>query len=211
MTLCTPADVPRATATMGPPAPFDAVLYPNRSLDPFGFHLLMAAIVLVSVAIGAAFVIAGAWPVTGFLGLDVALYLAFRWNYRQGRRAEFIRLDGAELAVRRMELAAGGGEWRFDAHWLRVTIDDRTDQLTLSSHGRTLVVGAFPEPEERLELAKALRAALAAHRQSQAEPGAALQNKLAEQTAHSALAPPTEPSRCTLPATRRTGPRLSGQ
>ena len=77
---------------------------PNRSLGRFGFHLLMAAIVLVSAAIGAAFVLAGAWPVTGFLGADVLLlYLAFRWNYRQGRRAEFIRLDGAELVVRRVE------------------------------------------------------------------------------------------------------------
>ena len=104
---------------------------------------------------------------TGFLGLDVVLlYLAFRWNYRQGRRAEFIRLDGAELAVRRVEPSGRRREWRFDAHWLRVTIDDRTDQLTLSSHGRTLVVGAFLSPEERLELAKALRAALAAHRQA---------------------------------------------
>jgi uncharacterized membrane protein len=167
MTLCTPADVPRATATMGAPAPFDAVLYPNRSLDQFGFHLLMAAIVLVSAGIGAAFVIAGAWPVTGFLGLDVVLlYLAFRWNYRQGRRAEFIRLDGAELTVRRVEPSGRRREWRLDAHWLRVTIDDRTDQLTLSSHGRTVVVGAFLSPEERLELAKALRAALAAHRQA---------------------------------------------
>jgi uncharacterized membrane protein len=167
MTLCTPADVPRAPATMAPPAPFDAVLYPNRSLDPFGFQLLMAAIVLVSVAIGAGFVIAGAWPVTGFLGLDVVLlYLAFRWNYRQGRRAEFIRLDGAELAVRRVEPSSRRREWRFDAHWLRVRVDDRSHQLTLSSHGRTLVIGAFLNPEERLELAKALRAALAAHRQA---------------------------------------------
>ena len=57
-------------------------------------------------------------------------------------------------------------EWRFDAHWLRVRVDDRSHQLTLSSHGRTLVIGAFLNPEERLELAKALRAALAAHRQA---------------------------------------------
>ena len=150
---------------MAPPAPFDAVLYPNRSLDPFGFYVLMAAIVLVSAGIGAAFVVAGAWPVTGFLGLDVVLlYLAFRWNYRQGRRAEFIRLDGTELAVRRVEPSGRRREWRFDAHWLRVTIEDRNHQLTLSSHGRTLVVGAFLSPEERVELAKALRAALAAHR-----------------------------------------------
>ena len=102
---------PAAVAPCRPaePALFDAVLYPNRSLGRFGFHLLMAAIVLVSAAIGAAFVLAGAWPVTGFLGADVVLlYLAFRWNYRQGRRAEFIRLDGAELVVGGSSRAAIG-------------------------------------------------------------------------------------------------------
>ena len=167
MTLCTPADVPRATATMGAPATFDAVLYPNRSLDPFGFHLLMAAIVLVSAGIGAAFVMLGAWPVTGFLGLDVVLlYLAFRWNYRQGRRAEFIRLDGPELVVRRVEPSGRRREWRFDAHWVRVTIDAAGHQLSLSSHGRSLMVAAFLRPEERLELGRALRAALAAYRET---------------------------------------------
>lgn len=160
MTLCTPADVPLSTV------PFDAVLYPNRSLGRFGFHLLMVAIVLVSGGIGAAFVLMGAWPVTGFMGLDVLLlYLAFRWNYREGRRAEFIRLDGAELTVRRVEPNGRRREWRFDAHWVRLTIDEADHQLTLSSHGRTLVVGAFLSPEERMEVGKALRAALAAHRQ----------------------------------------------
>ena len=167
MTPCTPADTRPAAAAVAPPAPFDAVLYPNRSLGRFGFHLLMAAIVLVSGALGAAFVLAGAWPVTGFLGLDVLLlYLAFRWNYRQGRRVEFIRLDGAELAVRRVEPSGRRREWRFDAHWVRVTVDDSNDQLILSSHGRSLVVGAFLSPEERLEVGTALRAALAAHRQA---------------------------------------------
>ena len=166
MTLCTPAEAPLTRVAVAPPAPFDAVLYPNRSLGRFGFHLLMAAIVLVSGAIGAAFVLAGAWPVTGFLGLDVLLlYLAFRWNYRQGRRAEFIRLDGTELAVRRVEPSGRRCEWRFDAYWVHVTIDKASNQLTLSSHGRSLVVGAFLSPEERLELRNALCAALAAQRQ----------------------------------------------
>ena len=173
MTLCTPADVPPATLAAAPPAPFDAVLYPNRSLGRFGFHLLMAGIVLVSGAVGAGFVLAGAWPVTGFLGLDVLLlYLAFRWNYRQGRRAEFIRLDGTELAVRRVEPSGRRREWRFDAYWVHVALDHTSSQLTLSSHGRSLVVGAFLSPEERLEVGKALRAALAAHRQTAGrEPG----------------------------------------
>jgi uncharacterized membrane protein len=167
MTLCTPADVPSGSLALAPPARFDAVLYPNRSLGRFGFHLLMAAIVLVSGALGAAFVLAGAWPVTGFLGLDVLLlYLAFRWNYRQGRRVEFIRLDGGELAVRQVEPSGRRREWRFDAQWVRVTIDDTSDQLILSSHGRALAVGGFLSPEERLALGKELRAALAAHRQT---------------------------------------------
>ena len=167
MTLCTPAEAPLTRVAVAPPAPFDAVLYPNRSLGRFGFHLLMAAIVLVSGAIGAAFVLAGAWPVTGFLGLDVVLlYLAFRWNYRQGRRAEFIRLDGTGLAVRRIEPSGRRREWRFDAHWVRVTMGP-DNELTLSSHGRALVVGAFLSPEERTELGRALRAALAAQREAQ--------------------------------------------
>jgi uncharacterized membrane protein len=172
--LCTPAATPCMPAAVAPcrpaepaPALFDAVLYPNRSLGRFGFHLLMTAIVLVSAAIGAAFVLAGAWPVTGFLGADVLLlYLAFRWNYRQGRRAEFIRLYGAELTVRRVEPSGHRREWRFDAHWVRVGIDDASGQLTLRSHGRSLAIAAFLSPEERVELGRALRTALAAHRET---------------------------------------------
>jgi uncharacterized membrane protein len=162
-----PAAVAPCSPAAASPVLFDAVLYPHRSLGRFGFHLLMAAIVLASVAIGAAFVLAGAWPVTGFLGADVLLlYLAFRWNYRQARRAEFIRLHGAELLVRRVDPSGQPHEWRFDAHWVRVAIDGTSQQLTLSSHGRSLAVAAFLSPEERLELGRALRAALAAYRET---------------------------------------------
>jgi uncharacterized membrane protein len=151
------------------PAPplvrFDAVLYPNRSRAPAGFHLLMAAIVLVSVAIGAGFVLAGAWPVTGFLGLDVVLlYLAFRWNYRQARRVEFIRLDQDGLTVKRVGPDGRAREWRLEPYWARVAIDDPDSQLVLSSRGAHLAIGAFLTPRERLELAEALRAALHSHR-----------------------------------------------
>jgi uncharacterized membrane protein len=147
---------------------FDAVLYPNRSLGPAGFHLLMAAIVLVSAAVGAGFVLAGAWPVTGFLGLDVLLlYLAFRWNYRQARRVELIRLDQDGLTVRRVGPDGQAREWRLEPYWVRVAIDDppRSDSpLVLSSRGDHLAVGAFLTLPERLALAQALRAALDSHR-----------------------------------------------
>jgi uncharacterized membrane protein len=85
-------------------AAFEAVLYPNQSLDRAGFILLMLAVSSVGMAVGAAFTLAGAWPVAGFLGLDVLLfYLAFRVCRRQGQRREFIRLDASGLHVRRVE------------------------------------------------------------------------------------------------------------
>ena len=157
-----------AAPLAAPPAQFDAVLYPNRSLGAAGFYVLMAAIVAVSAAIGAGLTLAGAWPVTGFLGLDVLLlYLAFRWNYRQGRRAEFIRLDRTGLTVRRLEPDGHTREWRLQPYWVRVAIDDQPrpdSQLVLSSHGDRLVIGAFLTATERLEVARALTAALRAHR-----------------------------------------------
>lgn len=151
-----------------PPAQFDAVLYPNRSLGSAGFMVLMLGIVVVSAAIGAGFVMIGAWPVTGFLGLDVLLlWLAFRWNYREGRRAEFIRLDRDGLTVRQVAPDGRHREWRFEPYWVQVRMDDpprHDSQLRLGSHGRELVVGAFLAPGERLEIAHALRAALQAQR-----------------------------------------------
>jgi hypothetical protein len=38
---------------------------------------------------------------------------------------------------------------------------DNRSELALTSHGRRLVIGAFLSPAERLEVARALRAALA--------------------------------------------------
>jgi uncharacterized membrane protein len=151
-----------------PPARLDVVLYPNRSLGTTGFALLMTAIVLVSVAVGAGFMMVGAWPVTGFLGLDVLLvYLAFRWNYRQARRAEFVRLDGDGLSVRRLEPDGRSQSWRFEPYWVRVSLEQvgRHDRrLVLRSHGRQVVIGAFLTQDERQELAHALEAALREHR-----------------------------------------------
>lgn len=151
-----------------PPARFDIVLYPNQSLGGTGFAVLMTAIVLVSVAIGAGFMMVGAWPVTGFLGLDVLLlYLAFRWNYREARRAEFVRLDRDGLSVRRLEPNGRAQSWRFEPYWVRVALEQvgRHDRrLVLRSHGRQVTIGAFLTQDERLELAQAIEAALQEHR-----------------------------------------------
>ena len=147
------------------PLLFDALLTPHRSLSPRGFVVLMAAICAFSFSAGLGFFLAGAWPVVGFLGLDVLLvYVAFRVNFRHGRMYETLRLNREALTVRRVDHWGKARRWLFQPTWLQVLIDDpprHESQLTLRSHGRSITVGAFLTPAERLGVAKTLRRALA--------------------------------------------------
>lgn len=151
------------------PLHFDAVLHPHRSLSPFGFAILMAAIAGVSFAAGLAFWLMGAWPVMGFLGLDVLLvYVAFRASYRSAREYETLRLSDEALEVRHVDPRGRVSAWRFQPYWVRVELDDDdVAALALASHGHRLAIGRFLSPDERRDLAAALQDAL--HRQRSAD------------------------------------------
>jgi uncharacterized membrane protein len=157
-----------ATVTRWDRQAFEAVLYPNQPLGRAGFILLMLGVSSASFVMGLAFALAGAWPVTGFLGLDVLLlYLAFRAAQRQGQRREHIRLDASGLHVRRIEPDGCAQDWCFEPYWVRVELDEpphRHSLLTLAARDLRLRVGAFLTVEERLELARALRGALQQYR-----------------------------------------------
>src|ERR1700751_6299793 len=84
------------------PELFAALLTPHRSLNRTGFVVVMAFLSAVSFATGVAFLMMGAWPVFGFLGLDVlAIYIAFKINFGRGRAREEITVTPSELRVRR--------------------------------------------------------------------------------------------------------------
>lgn len=143
---------------------FDAELTPHRSLGPRGFRRLIAIVAAANLAVGIGFYWLGAWPVFGFMGLDVALlYFFFRLNYRDAQQKELVRLTDDALIVRRIR---GNGEeekWSLEPYWLRVEIDDppRHDSaLVLAARERRLIVGSFLTPEERLHVAQSLRRAL---------------------------------------------------
>ena len=92
---------------------FAAVLTPHRSLGQGAFLVLMSAVVGVSFLTGLLFWSLGAWPVTGFFGLDVLLlYLAFRWSYRAARLCERVELIPGELRVTRTEPGGRARVWR---------------------------------------------------------------------------------------------------
>ncbi len=154
---------------------FDAVLHPHRSLSARGFALLMVCAGAAMLAVGTGFMLVGAWPVIGFCGLElILLYFAFRLNYRSARAYETVRLSESGLVVQRISPRGRVQAWRFEPGWLRIHMDDpprRESRLTLASHGRSLVIGAFLTPEERLEVATALRAALDTYRTGPASAG----------------------------------------
>jgi uncharacterized membrane protein len=149
------------------PKLFSAQLAPHRSLSRTGFLVLMAFLSLVSFAAGLAFWLMGAWPVFGFFGLDVlAVYWAFRINFRHARATEEISVTPSELRVRRVSHRGHVVEWVLNPLW--VQLDQKTheefgiEKLYLVSKGRRISVASFLGPDEKASFAKALTEALQA-------------------------------------------------
>jgi uncharacterized membrane protein len=149
-------------------AQFSAVLTPHRSLGPKGFMVLMGAVCAVSFGTGLLFYLLGAWPVIGFMGLDVVLiYVAFKLNFRALRLYETVDLTTDALTVTRVEPSGRAHSWSFNPYWVRVTLEPRigrSTQLSLASHGNRLVFASFLTDDEREDFALALSAALSSAR-----------------------------------------------
>ncbi|MEQ8301698.1 MAG: DUF2244 domain-containing protein [Hyphomonas sp.] len=143
---------------------FDAMLTPNRSLSPRGFAIVMAVVGGLSFLYGAAFVSMGAFPILGFFGLDaLAIYLAFRWSFRQQREETRVTVTAKSLVLHHRKPDGSERTVEVPSAFARVEIEE---PLTLTSwlrieHGRTAyVIGRFLTPPERKSLAKAIRRAL---------------------------------------------------
>ena len=150
------------------PAPdqvlFDAVIYPNPPISRRGFVLVIGGFAMLSGVVGLATFLAGAWPVVGFLGLDVlALALAFAVVRRRARAFEAVHLVHERLTIRRVDHRGRIAEWRLLPYFTRVEIDQPAGHLSLvriRDHTTKVQIGSFLTPVERAELAQALREAL---------------------------------------------------
>ena len=159
-----PAEAGPPPETFDGPAAFSAELAPNRSLPNPAFIALMIAIGAISFTAGVIFITMGAWPVTGFFGLDLVLvWLAFKISYRDGRLREWIRIDARDIELVRRLPAGHVRRYRMPTGWTRLhhaAPGKHDSQIALVSSGKALVVGAFLSPHERDELAAAIKAGL---------------------------------------------------
>jgi uncharacterized membrane protein len=149
------------------PKSFRAVLMPHRSLPASGFIVLMAVLIALNLTAGVTFYLLGAWPVMGFMGLDVALvWWAFRLNYASARQRERIEITDHELILEREVQGRPAVRQRFNRGWVQVKLEEDRDReligrLFLRSRGIETEIGNFLSPAERKSFAATLKAALA--------------------------------------------------
>jgi uncharacterized membrane protein len=146
---------------------FKALLTPHRSLGRTGFLVVMGAMLFGSAFTGAVFLAHGAWPVFGFLGLDVlAVYLAFRLNYRAARAREEVSVSRVALDIRKTAASGRTEEHHFNPFWARFTIARHDEigitRMQVEAQGQEVPIGGFLNPDDRESFATAFTRALAA-------------------------------------------------
>jgi uncharacterized membrane protein len=151
------------------PVLFSALLTPHRSLNRTGFLLVMAFLSVISFAAGVVFLMLGAWPVLGFFGLDIlAIYLAFKINFRRARACEQVWVTPSELRIRRVSHRGHTVEFVLNPLWVRLDkvahAEFGIEGLYLVSRGRSVSIGSFLSPDEKASFANALMEALHAAR-----------------------------------------------
>ncbi len=153
-----------------PAVHFATSLSPHRSLSPEGFKWLLRGAVAANLLIGVPMLVIGAWPVLGFMGLDVLLlWWLFKRSYLDAKRSETLLLTDRELIVDRRAPDGEREEHRLDVYWLRVELAPEAERLVVVSRGNRVVIGRFLSPGERAEVAEQLKVALANMRAPQYE------------------------------------------
>ena len=149
---------------MDAPLHLDAVLTPNRSLPKAGLYMLLGALAAINLAVGALMVLAlHAAPIPFFLGLDfLAITLAFRASYRQGRRAERVQVTADEVLVTHEIGSSWRTVWRSPTAFTRVEMEGDAEDahVRLRLSDRSLIVARQLGPRERSDFGETLQAAI---------------------------------------------------
>ncbi|SMC84376.1 Uncharacterized membrane protein [Fulvimarina manganoxydans] len=144
---------------------FEALLTPYRSLGPKGFTITMGLFGAVCFGAGMVFVAQGAWPVFGFLGLDVLLlFFAFKLSYQAGKAREEISVSRTDLSIRKISPRGRIRESHHVPSWTKFRVSRMEEigitRMDVASRGRVTEIGAFLNLDDRESFAKAFNEAL---------------------------------------------------
>lgn len=148
---------------------FEATLSPHRSLGRTGLIILVVLTASATIFHLGFFAIAGAWPIVGFFGLDLALlYGAFWLSYRSGRAREFVTVSRTDLEVRKVAPSGRQSAFRCNPVWARFTVDRHEEigitHMRVTSRGDGTEVGSFLNPDDKESFATAFQRALSTAR-----------------------------------------------
>jgi uncharacterized membrane protein len=143
---------------------YSAVLRPHRSAGQRAARLIAGLVAAQVTIVSTGFLLAGAWPVLPFFGLEIAvLYALLRYNQHAGNAFEAINLTRQALTVRRVDHWGKQSDFSFSPDWLQVNLQPmpgHDNRLELRTHGRSLAIASFLPAHEREHLALTLRRAL---------------------------------------------------
>jgi uncharacterized membrane protein len=137
------------------------IVRPNRSLPArvaWAVFLGTAALCLV---IGTGFLLAGAWPVLPFMGLESLLVGAALYHAMQhADDREIVTVSDSKLELRRF-VGKGKSSYEFQRYWVRLKLERTAarrgaSRLLVGSHGRWIEVGAFLGERQRRALYRRL-------------------------------------------------------
>jgi uncharacterized membrane protein len=153
-----------STKTQAKPI-FAATLTPHRSLSPAGKRVVVGLVAALALVPGFVFYLAGAWPVVGFMGLDVlAIWIALTVSMRAGKSQEIVSLWPGSLEVRKIDAKGVEQVLTYLPQNVRFVIDfdynERVEALWLKERDTRVSIGEFLSAEEKLSFSKAFGAAL---------------------------------------------------
>ncbi len=146
---------------------FEATSRPRHALGPIGTRVVLALLAVGFTLPGVMFIVMGAWPVLGFVGVEFMLVMAlFAAHRRHSRRAfERVTLRHGQLLLERIDHRGARQSAVLDAYWARVRLDDGLQpRLTVTLRDAEYEIGLHLGADERRDLAQRLNAALTRHR-----------------------------------------------
>jgi uncharacterized membrane protein len=141
------------------PPLFAATLTPHRALSRRAFRIVIVVLAILASIPGIVLFSLGAWPVVGFLGLDVlVVWWALSASVRDGRRRERVTLWLDALEILAVDGRGKVTRTEFAPFHVRLLVDrdydERTTRLRLRDKDRELEIGRFLNPEDKASFAR---------------------------------------------------------